>query len=166
MVFNSGRSLENIYEYIDYFDGYLMENFMGDQLKSTFTQGLETADSGYTVIYAVDTDDTGEVNLTKMRLGLTLSLLYNNTYFAYDFDPRDHGQAWWYPEYDVTLGAPLGECYEKYGAFWREVDGGIVVTAPLGVQVHFVEYINVSTNATSQNFTVEPGDGRIYRVPD
>jgi hypothetical protein len=130
VVFNAGAKFSDIDAYSEYFDGYLMENFMGDQLKTTFQEGLDAANSDYTVIYAVDTDDTGQVDYNKMRLGLTLSLLNDNTYVTYDFGPRDHGQAWWYPEYDIDLGKPLAAYYLKDGAYWREYENGVVVAAP------------------------------------
>lgn len=164
VIFNCGRNFSDIDEYSEFIDGYLMENFMGEQLKSTFDEGLYAADSNYIVIYAVDTDDTGEKDLNKMRLGLTLSMLNNNTYFAYDFGPRDHGQAWWFPEYDVNLGDPIGQYYKKDNAYWREFEKGFVVSSPYAnVSIYFEEeHTDATTNIKSTSFTVEKGDGRIY----
>jgi hypothetical protein len=162
VIFNAGARFTDIDAYSEYFDGYLMENFMGEQLKTSFDEGLEAADSEYIVIYGVDTDDTGVIDL-KMRLGLTLSLLNDNTYFTYDFGPRDHGQAWWYDEYDVELGEPIGEYYEVEGAYWREFENGIVTSAPNGADVIFDEAVTDITSGTSStSFTIEPGDGRIF----
>jgi hypothetical protein len=163
VIFNAGARFTDIDAYSEYFDGYLMENFMGEQLKTSFDEGLEAADSEYIVIYGVDTDDTGVIDLKKMRLGLTLSLLNDNTYFTYDFGPRDHGQAWWYDEYDVELGEPIGEYYEVEGAYWREFENGIVISAPNGADVIFDEAVTDITSGTSStSFTIEPGDGRIF----
>lgn len=163
IIFNAGARFSDIDAYSEYFDGYLMENFMGDQLKTTFDEGLEAADSEYIVIYGVDTDDTGVVDLKKMRLGLTLSLLKDNTYFTYDFGPRDHGQAWWYDEYDVHLGEPLGDYYELDSAFWREFEHGIVVCAPDGAEISFeAPLTDITSGTSSTEFTIESGDGRIF----
>ncbi len=163
VIFNSGARLSDIDAYGEYFDGYLMENFMGDQLQTTYAEGLEAADSDYLVIYGVDTDDTGIQDHAKMRLGLTLSLLNENTYFTYDFGPRDHGQAWWYPEYDVELGEPLGDYYESDGAYIREYENGYVVSAPNGATLSFDELLtDVTSGVQGTSFTVEAGDGRIY----
>lgn len=163
VIFNAGARLSDIDEYGEYFDGYLMENFMGDQLQTTYADGLEAAESDYIVIYNVDTDDTGIEDKSKMRLGLTLSLLNDNTYFTYDFGPRDHGQAWWYSEYDVELGDPLGDYYTQNGAYIREFENGYVVSAPNGATVSFDESLTDVTNGESgTSFTVEAGDGRIY----
>jgi len=130
VIFNAGKDLYDIDEFSDYFDGYVMENFMGNQLKSTYEQGLQAAADDYIIIYAVDTDDTGVKDMNKMRLGLTLSLLNDNTYFAYDFGPRDHGQAWWFPEYDADLGNPMGAYYEKDNTYFRDFEKGTVVSSP------------------------------------
>ena len=163
IIFNAGARLADIDDYSEYFDGYLMENFMGDQLQTTFSEGLEVVNSDKIVIYGVDTDDTGVVDMNRMRLGLTLSLLGDNTYFAYDVGPRDHGQAWWYPEYDVDLGDPIGEYYEQDGAYFREYKNGVVVAAPNGVTVSFDdEYLDTSSEETSREFIIEEGDGRIF----
>ncbi len=163
VIFNAGARLTDIDDYSEYFDGYLMENFMGSQLKTTFSEGLETLNGDKMVIYGVDTDDTGVVNIKKMRLGLTLSLLGDNTYFTYDFGPRDHGQAWWYPEYDVDLGEPLRKYYELDGAYCREFEKGFVVAAPEGASVSFdEEYTDVTSGEASESFTIEKGDGRIF----
>jgi hypothetical protein len=164
VIFNSGRSFSEIDEYAEFFDGYLMENFLGNQFGAGFDEGLKAADSSYIIIYAVDTDDTGKRDLKRMRLGLTLSLLNDNTYFTYDFGPRDHGQAWWFKEYNVDLGRPLGKYYKKDNAYWREFEKGVVVSSPYSdVDVNFDgEYIDITTGVKSKSFMIEGGDGRIF----
>lgn len=163
VIFNAGARLSDIDDYSEYFDGYLMENFMGDQLKTTFSEGLEVIDSDKLVIFGVDTDDTGEIDMNKMRLGLTLSLLGDNTYFTYDVGPRDHVQAWWYPEYNVNLGEPMGDYTENDDAYYREYEHCTVVAAPYGATVTFAEeHIDVSTGVSSKEFSIDEGDGRIY----
>ena len=122
------------------------------------------ANSDYIIIYGVDTDDSGIKDLKRMRLGLTLSLLSDNTYFTYDMGPRDHGQAWWFDEYDVRLRKPLGEYYKKDGAYWREFEEGIVVSSPnYDTAINFdKEYTDISTNKKSASFIIDKGDGRIF----
>ncbi len=164
VIFNAGKDFSDIDEYAEYFDGYVMENFLGEQLQTTFADGLEAANSEYIVIYGVDTDDTGIKDMARMRLGLTLSLLNDNTYFTYDFGPRDHGQAWWFIEYDVKLGKPVGAYYKKDSAYYRDFENGIVVSSPESdTVVNFdEEYTDITTNIRSTSFTIEKGDGRIY----
>ncbi len=163
IIFNAGLEFSDIDAYAEYMDGYVLENFLGEW-GADYDTGLEAADSDYIVVYAVDTDDTGIQDMKRMRLGLTLSLLNDNTYFAYDFGPRDHGQAWWYPEYDVDLGGPLGDYYRKDNAYWREFENGVVVSSPysdVGV-VFDEEHTDATSGVTSKTFTVEKEDGRIF----
>ncbi|OGN95640.1 MAG: hypothetical protein A2Y89_03535 [Chloroflexi bacterium RBG_13_51_18] len=164
VVFNAGRDLPDIDAYSEFISGYLMENFMGEQVKSSFDDGLKAAEGNYIVIYAVDTDDTGIEDMHKMRLGLALSMMFDNTYFTYDFGPRDHGQAWWFPEYDVDLGNPLDNSYKKGDAYYREFEKGIVVASPYAATnvVFNGEFIDVSTGNKSHTFDIEKGDGRIF----
>ncbi len=125
---------------------------------------MQGAESGYTVIYAVDTDDTGQQDMSKMRLGLVLSLLTDNTYFAHDFGPRDHGQAWWFDEYDVELGEPLSPYYQEGEAYYREFEKGVVVAAPYsGTTVTLdTPHTDVTSGDTATEFQVQSGDARIY----
>ncbi len=164
VVLNAGRNLSEIDAYGEFMDGFVMENFMGEQLESTFEEGLQAAESGYAVIYDVDTDDTGQQDLSKMRLGLVLSLLNDNTYFTYDFGPRDHGQAWWFDEYDVALGQPRGPYYPDGDAYCREFENGIIVAAPHSPATITLEseHIDVTTGDRATTFQVQAGDGRIY----
>jgi len=164
IIFNAGKDLSDIDKFSQYMDGYVMENFLGEQLGTVFEDGLSAADSDYIVIYAVDTDNSGMKDLNRMRLGLTLSLLNDNTYFTYDMGTRDHGQAWWFPEYDANLGKALGEYYKKDNAYWREFKNGIVVISPNSdTNINFdKEYTDISTNKKSTSFTIDKGDGRIF----
>lgn len=164
VIFNAGRDFSEIDAYSEYMDGYLMENFLGEQLRTTFAEGLQAAKDDYLIIYAVDTDDTGVQNLSRMRLGLTLSLLDDNTYFTYDIGPRDHGDAWWFPEYDADIGLPLGEYYPYNNGYRRDFSKGSVVCAPdADVKVEFgVMHMDITTSKYGKSFTVPEGDGRIF----
>jgi len=91
VIFNAGRDLSDIDSYAEYMDGYVMENFLGNW-GAEYETGLRAAQKEYLIIYAVDTDDTGDYDLQRMRLGLTLSLLNDTTYFSYDFGPAITGR--------------------------------------------------------------------------
>jgi hypothetical protein len=53
-----------------------------------------------------DTADTGVQDLQTMRFGLGIALM-GNGYFAYDYGDQNHGQTWWYDEYDDGAGSSL-----------------------------------------------------------
>ncbi len=163
VIFNAGKAYDEIDAYAEYMDGYLMENFLGEW-GADYRTGLEAANSDYMIVYAVDTDDTGIKDLNRMRLGLTLSLLNNNTYFTYDFGPRDHGQAWWFPEYDVELGNPLGDYYQKDNSYRRDFEFGTVVSAPYSetsISFHTI-HKDATSDIRAETFRVQKGDGRIF----
>ena len=53
------------------------------------------------------TKNTGANNdYANMRLGLTTTLL-GDGYFSFDYGDQNHGNLWWYDEYDVFLGNPV-----------------------------------------------------------
>jgi hypothetical protein len=164
VVLNAGRDFSEIDAYAGFMDGYVMENCLGEQFGATFDEALGAAGQGYVVVYAVDTDDSGQQNLNRMRLGLALSLLTDDTYCTYDFGPRDHGQAWWYPEYDVQPGEPLGPWYQEGESYRREFDNGLVVGSPHAETLVTFDapHTDVTTGVTGTQFSVEQGDGRIY----
>ena len=53
-----------------------------------------------------DTGATGAQDLQTMRFGLGMALMANG-YFAYDGGGPNHGQTWWYDEYDNGAGSSL-----------------------------------------------------------
>ena len=70
-----------------------------------------------------------------MRLGLTTAMLANG-YYSFDYGNKDHGQAWWYDEYDAVLGDPTGAPTQiippgssgvNEGVWWRDYQKGAVV---------------------------------------
>ncbi len=59
-------------------------------------------------LIAVNTNTANAGNSTaykKFRYGLASALLFD-AYSGFDYGDQDHGQAWWYDEYDTVLGAP------------------------------------------------------------
>lgn len=74
-------------------------------------------------------------NYRAMRFGLGTSLLANG-YYSFDYGARDHGQTWWYDEYDVRLGEPLGSASimsprgqkgVREAVWWRAYEHGAVL---------------------------------------
>lgn len=76
----------------------------------------------------------GAANFRNMRYGLTSSLLEDDIYYSFDFGDANHGQIWWYDEYNINLGAPVAGAVSpqglpKYrdGVWRRDYDKGIVL---------------------------------------
>lgn len=66
-------------------------------------------------IINADTNNTGHsTDYRHMRYALASSLL-GNGYFGFDYGTRDHGQLWWYDEYDIALGKSSSEPYRSDG---------------------------------------------------
>lgn len=58
-----------------------------------------------------NTANTGRNDIyQKVRYGLASALL-SAGYFGFDFGTQNHGQLWWYDEFDIHLGKPSGSAY-------------------------------------------------------
>lgn len=64
-------------------------------------------------------------NYSSARFGLANALL-GDAYYSADKNIYDHGQTWWYDEYDIDLGAPRSKAYNLLSSdskvqpgFWR-----------------------------------------------
>jgi hypothetical protein len=90
-------------------------------------------------IINANTNNTGNRNDYRgMRYGLASTLMHNG-YFSFDFGTNDHTQTWWYDEYDVKLGDPLGiptaidngkTGYDESTVWQREYTNGIALVNP------------------------------------
>jgi len=68
------------------------------------------------VIINSGTNNTGNKNdYKKMRFGLASSLMEDDVYYSFDYGEDNHGQIWWYDEYDVALGDPTGKSISQTG---------------------------------------------------
>jgi len=175
VVANAGRDSPDGSPFPQYLNGYLLENALGTQfglssveeLLASASRVLTTTSSPHIVVYAVDTDDTGDKDWPRFRTGLVASLLTDNTYFAFDYGSRDHGGVtdWWFDDYyDVDLGEPLGPYELEGGAYTRDFENGVVVAAgdvPAVVSLDS-DHVDVATGATGTDFTVPELDARIY----
>ncbi len=99
-----------------------------------------------------------------MRLGWVLSLLNDNTHFTCDFGPRDHGQAWWFDEYEADLGKPRGNYYKDGNVYFREFEKGIVAASPHTRTTITLnpEYVELTTGEQAVSFVIDKGEGRIF----
>lgn len=58
----------------------------------------------------INISETDPANYRHFRFGLASALL-GNGFFSFDYGPSDHGQTWWYDEYDLNLGPAQSAAY-------------------------------------------------------
>lgn len=93
-------------------NGQLIENFTGGSAWTPTMVAYENfndthLDPTTNIINANTANRGGANNYRAMRFGLTSSLLEDG-YYAFSFGDTAHNQLWWYDEYDINLGDPLG----------------------------------------------------------
>ncbi len=79
-----------------------------------------------------------EADYRRMRFGLASSLMENG-YYAYDAGSSSHAEIWWYDEYGINLGTPIGPAQpmssasgDYYKDVWkREFTHGIAIVNSL-----------------------------------
>jgi len=104
----------NSSDYVNELNGIMLENFASDnlswkqsmQIYNYYENGSQTPK---TMVINANTNNTGNKNdYKKMRFGLA-SALMGGGYSSFDHGSADHAQTWWYDEYDVDLGKPVGK---------------------------------------------------------
>ena len=181
----NGSSHESLQPYIN---GRMFENFPtpweGNGEWNTIMNNLNRIQGDHqkqkTSIINSNTANTGNRrDYKEVRFGLTSSLLEDDVYFSFDFGDKNHGQLWWYDEYDVDLGAPLGASYNtrdasSYNAsVWKRdfVNGISIVNSgsdtkriDLGGEfehIHGIQDKAVNDGSVVSHITLAPQDGRI-----
>ncbi len=177
LIANAGHDFPEGSPFPEHLNGYLLENFLGgwgatlEEGLASAERALRTTQAPHVVVFAVDTDDTGTIDWARFRTGLAASLLLDNTYFAFDYGPRDHGGVtdWWFPQYyDVALGDPVAGYSLSGGAYRRDFEKGVVVVAA-GADAHLAfdaPYVDVATGRTASSFDVPKGDAGIFVLPE
>lgn len=96
-------------QYQQELNGKMLENFAANAWTNTMNtyqvNARGTMPPRVNIINS-NTANTGKENLKDVRFGLGSSLLEDG-YFSYDHGDQNHGQTWWYDEYDVALGNAL-----------------------------------------------------------
>jgi hypothetical protein len=105
---------------------------------SKYRLSVRTHESPSVAIIGNNTNNTRKQNdYQRMRFGLGSALLEDG-YYSFDVGTWDHSQLWWYDEYDVELGTPLGDSVpigtnaSRYAAaLWRRdfTNGTVVVNS-------------------------------------
>lgn len=137
-----------------------------------------------TFIINSNTENTGNRrDYRKMRFGLTSALL-GDGYFHFDFGDQDHGQLWFYDEYEAYLGRPLTKAANLTGSttpvepgLWRrDFENGIVLvnstdtvqTVDLGGEferLHGIQDPETNNGEISSIIDVSPKDGLLLFKP-
>jgi len=121
-------------DYADVTNGILFENFPRYGWSNTF-RDYQTAvtKNQKPTITAINSNpnnanNPGDYQLMRYTLGATLMA---DGYYSFDFGDRDHGQTWWYDEYDAALGAPIGGTATlQEGVLWRDyANGGALINS-------------------------------------
>ncbi len=168
--------------YLSDLNGKLLENFPNGNWVSTMNTLRAFSTSRAVVprvpIVNANTANTGIPDYRSMRYGLTSALL-ENAYFAYDHGDQDHGQTWWYDEYEVSLGNPITVAQSQTGKteyapdVWsRNFENGISIvnstnearTIPLDGEyehIHGVQDTAVNDGSIVSEVTLAPKDGLI-----
>lgn len=107
----------------------------------------------------------GYESLRQMRFGLAFSLL-GDAHFSFNLHTRWLGQHWWYQEYDIPIGKPLGSYYKaEDGTYRRDYENAIVVLNNTyhDIQPHFEDTMRDGTTSwVGKDFNLPSKDGRIY----
>jgi hypothetical protein len=141
----------------------------------------ETVDEYYAIkaktnqpIFIVNsnTENTGSAtDYQKMLFGLTSALLFD-AYYSFDYGTHDHGQFWWYDEYNIDLGQPMEAAHELgnvQGVWERDFQNGLVLVNPTSGEKTInllrsyntiVGEINGASKIISQ-IVLQPNDGII-----
>jgi hypothetical protein len=72
----------------------------------------------------INVSDKDRQDYRHFRFGLASALL-GDGFYGFDYDVTDHGQTWWYDEYDVDLGAPQSLAYNLLAVSNRTAQPGL-----------------------------------------
>ncbi|MCX6784732.1 MAG: putative glycoside hydrolase [Candidatus Komeilibacteria bacterium] len=172
--------------YHDFYQGRMFETFplsneggWAKNLNDYLTTGP------FSIINSNGQNLNNQDNYQLMRYGLTSALL-GPGYFAYDLGDKNHGQLWWYDEYNTSLGKPLGPARENStnasnnnfinGLYTREFENGLVaVNSTNNIQtlnllspyekLKGLQDPKINDGTLVTNITLKPGDGLILLKP-
>ena len=125
------------FNYLQYLDGAMLEAFAADwdngylhpdEWLAQLDLAEQTQAQGKSIFLITQgtIDDT-----QRMRFGLASFLLVNNgqAYFRYTND-KAYRDLWWYADFDIDLGQPLGARYPDGNLWQRDFQNGSVIVDP------------------------------------
>jgi len=147
IIVGNGRIYEG---YQSILNGMMLEDFpstwensgnWAGSMKSYFYYPPLNQSPQTTIVNVIDRNQT---NYRQLRFGLTSTLL-GNGYFSFDYDITNHGQTWWYDEYDVNLGPAQSQAYDLLNkdnnlkvSLWRRdfKNGSVIVNSTTQTQTY------------------------------
>ncbi|MFA5023837.1 MAG: putative glycoside hydrolase [Patescibacteria group bacterium] len=72
----------------------------------------------------INVTDKNQANYRHFRYGLASALL-GDGFYSFDYDVTNHGQTWWYDEYDLKLGPAQSQPYNLLNASSSEFKVGL-----------------------------------------
>lgn len=122
--------------YVDDLNGKMLESFIPASWAPTMNTYRHDEINSVAPKLNIINSNTGNTGVEKyrdVRFGLGSALLEDG-YFSYDYGDQNHGQTWWYDEYNVKLGQPTGQAVSRqnYASYqpdvWRrDFDHGLVL---------------------------------------
>lgn len=91
-------------------------------------------------------------NIRLMRLNLGFTLM-GDGYAAFNFGHVSQGERWWYPEWDIKIGMPLGPVQKLDGYWMRKFKHAVVYVNP------YPEPVQIKDN--NKEFLLPAFDGKI-----
>lgn len=97
-------------EYTNELNGTMLENFSNQnwsQMMPRYEYNNDNRQRPVVNVINSNTANTGKNNnYQAMRFGMVSTLLEDG-YYSFDHGDQNHGQTWWYDEYNIGLGEPL-----------------------------------------------------------
>jgi len=119
------------------YEGYqsLLNGMMLESFPSSWENGGTWAGSMKTYLHLPTVNNTpnisiinsfnkNQTNYPAFRFGLA-SALMGDGYYSYDYDVTNHGQTWWYDEYDVSLGVAQSSAYNVIANKSNDIKDGL-----------------------------------------
>jgi hypothetical protein len=155
------------------YEGYqgLMNGMMLESFPSTWENGGTWSGSMKTYLKlptinrqpslpVINVYNKNQNDYQRVRFGLASTLL-GDGFFSYDYDVTNHGQIWWYDEYDFDLGVARSKPYNllpgagselKAGLWRRDFKNGLaIVNSTSQVQTYIFSREDVSRFTGSQD---------------
>ncbi|MDP3244878.1 MAG: putative glycoside hydrolase [bacterium] len=167
-------------------DGVMLENFPQNkdwtQFAGYLTKIRDQSRKNLSILNANTNNSGKRDNWAVMRYGFATAALFDG-FYSFDYGDKDHGQTWWYDEYDTFLGKPLGQARRLDGSrvlrpdLWRrDFENGVIFVNSadkiknLRFDEEFERLIGsqdktVNSGGIVSEFSLSPQDAVVLRRP-